>query len=106
MAAIAHYVAAHDLKVSAFYLSNVEQYLLTRAGGFAAYERNVEALPRDGKSVIIRSYFGRFGRSHPLAVAGRNSTSMIEPIDGFVKRYRAGQITTYADLVFSGFVTP
>ena len=106
MAAIARYIATHGFKVSAFYLSNVEQYLLTRDGGFAAYERNVDALPRDAQSVIIRSYFGRFGRSHPLAVPGHNSTSMIETIDSFVRRYRAGQIATYADLVFSGFVPP
>jgi YD repeat-containing protein len=106
MAAIARYIAAHGLQVSAFYLSNVEQYLLTREGGFAAYARNVDALPRDAKSVIIRSYFGRFGRSHPLAVPGHNSTSMIETIDSFVKRYRSGQIVTYADLVFSGFIAP
>jgi len=106
MAAIARYVTAHGLKVSAFYVSNVEQYLLTREGGFATYERNVDALSRDAKSVIIRSYFGRFGRPHPLAVPGHNSTSMIETMDSFVKRYRAGQIVTYADLVFSGFITP
>lgn len=106
--AIGAYAAEHSLNVSAFYLSNVEQYLLTRDGGFDVYARNVKALPHDSTGVIIRSYFGRFGMSHPLFVpgAGNISTSMIEPIDTFLRTYAAGEIRTYGDLVFSGYVTP
>jgi hypothetical protein len=106
--AIGQYAAEHHLRVSAFYLSNVEQYLLTREGGFPEFARNVGALPRDSTSVIIRSYFGRMGRIHPLYVpsAGGVSTSMIEPIDSFLRRYADGEIRNYADLVFTGFITP
>ena len=106
--AIGQYAAEHSLKVSAFYLSNVEQYLMTRDGGFDAYARNVKALPRDSTSVIIRSYFGRFGRTHPLFVPGVTniSTSMIEPIDTFVRAYDAGEIRTYPDLVFGRYIAP
>ena len=61
-----------------------------RDGGFDAYAQNVKTLPRDSTSVIIRSYFGRFGTTHPLYVPapGNISTSMIEPIDSFVARVR------------------
>ena len=106
--AIGEYAAEHGLRVSAFYLSNVEQYLINRDGGFDEYARNMRALPHDSTSVIIRSYFGRFGMTHPLYVPGRYtlSTSMIEPIDSFLRRVAAGEIRTYADLVFSGFVKP
>ncbi|HEX4683965.1 MAG TPA: hypothetical protein VH277_14700 [Gemmatimonadaceae bacterium] len=106
--AIGEYAAEHHLHVSAFYLSNVEQYLLTREGGFPEFARNVATLPHDSTSVIIRSYFGRSGGLHPLYVpsAGNVSTSMIEPIDSFLRRYAAGEIRGYADLVFSGFITP
>jgi hypothetical protein len=106
--AIGQYAGEHSLKVSAFYLSNVEQYLMTRDGGFDAYARNVKALPRDSTSVIIRSYFGRFGRTHPLFVPGVTniSTSMIEPIDTFVRAYDAGEIRTYPDLVFGRYIAP
>jgi hypothetical protein len=106
--AIAAYASERGLVVSAFYLSNVEQYLINRDGGFDEYARNVRALPRDSASVIIRSYFGRFGMTHPLYVPGRFSlsTSMIEPIDSFLKRVAAGEVRTYADLVFNGYVKP
>jgi hypothetical protein len=106
--AIGEYSAEHHLKVSAFYLSNVEQYLLTREGGFPEFARNVGTLPHDSTSVIIRSYFGRLGRVHPLYVpsAGNVSTSMIEPIDSFLRRYANDEIRNYADLVFNGFITP
>jgi hypothetical protein len=106
--AIGQYAAEHGLRISAFYLSNVEQYLMTRDGGFDAYARNVKLLPHDSTSVIIRSYFGRFGRSHPLFVPGAMniSTSMIEPIDSFLRAYAAGEIRTYSDLVFARYVTP
>ena len=106
--AIGEYAAEYGLRVSAFYLSNVEQYLINRDGGFDEYARNVRALPHDSTSVIIRSYFGRFGLTHPLYVPGRYtlSTSMIEPIDSFLRRVAAGEIRSYADLVFNGYVKP
>ncbi len=106
--AIAAYAAEHAMKVSAFYLSNVEQYLMTRDGGFDAYARNVRLLPHDSTSVIIRSYFGRFGRTHPLFVPGASnvSTSMVEPIDSFLRAYAAGEIRNYVDLVFGRYVAP
>jgi hypothetical protein len=106
--AIGAYATEHSLNVSAFYLSNVEQYLLTRDGGFDLYAKNVKTLPHDSTSVIIRSYFGRFGTTHPLFVPGVSSisTSMIEPIDTFLRAFAAGEIRTYSDLVFNGYVTP
>lgn len=106
--AIADYATEHHLNVSAFYLSNVEQYLMNRDGGFPEFVRNVRALPHDSTSVIIRSFFGRLGATHPLYVpaAGNLSTSMIEPIDSFLKRFAAGEIRTYYELVFSGFISP
>lgn len=108
MAAIGAYASERHLKVSALYVSNVEQYLLTREGGFSEFARNVGTLPHDSSGVIIRSYFGRFGRTHPLYVpaSGSVSTSMIETIDSFSRRIAAGEIRSYADLVFNGYVMP
>jgi hypothetical protein len=106
--AVGQYATEHHQVISAFYLSNVEQYLLGRDGGFDEYARNVIALPRDSTSVIIRSYFGRLGMVHPLYVpaAGNISTSMIETMDSFAKRYAGGELRGYADLVFGGYVKP
>jgi hypothetical protein len=105
---IGQYAADHGLNVSAFYLSNVEQYLMGRDGGFDEYAKNVKILPHDSTSVIIRSFFGRFGASHPLYVAGRGSvsTSMIEPINSFLRAFAAGELTSYSALVFDRYVKP
>lgn len=105
---IARYATENNLAVSAFYLSNVEQYLIQRDQGFDRYVANVKALPHNAQSVIIRSYFGRFGQTHPLYVPapGNVSTSMIEPIDSFLRRVSAREIGGYPDLVFAGYITP
>ena len=68
----------------------------------------MKTLPHDSTAVIIRSYFGRFGVAHPLFMPGRGaiSTSMIERFDSFLKRFQAGEIRGYPDLVFNGFVAP
>jgi hypothetical protein len=106
--AIGAYARSHDMKLSAFYLSNVEQYLMTRQGGFDVYVENLRTLPRDSTSVVIRSYFDHFGQSHPLAnpASGSRSVSMIEPIDELLREFDAGEIRDYSDLVYHGYVRP
>jgi hypothetical protein len=105
--AIGTYALEHGLKVSAFYLSNVEQYLMGRDGGFDEYVKNVKALPHDTTSVIIRSYFGR-GMPHPLYVpsAGNVSVSMVETMNSFLRAYAAGELTSYSAVVFERYVKP
>jgi hypothetical protein len=62
---IGKYLKTNDAIVSAFYLSNVEQYL-SQDGKTAAFLGNVAALPLDESSTFIRSGggfgFGGFGR--------------------------------------------
>ncbi|MEO6877361.1 MAG: hypothetical protein ABI205_02690, partial [Gemmatimonadaceae bacterium] len=110
MKALTQYVTEHHLNVSAFYLSNVEQYLMGRDGGFDSYAHNVSQLPHDSTSVIIRSYFGgRFGiNRHPLYVPfrGNLSTSLVERMDSFNQAYAAGEIKSYLALVSSRYITP
>jgi hypothetical protein len=63
--AVADFLRAHGLTVSAFYISNVEQYLfnprMSRApggqeinGGWHAFFDNLETLPIDDRSVLLR----------------------------------------------------
>ena len=105
--AIGAYALEHGLKVAAFYLSNVEQYLMGRDGGFDEYVKNVRTLPHDSTSVIIRSYFGR-GMPHPLyvPVAGNVSVSMVETMNSFLRAYAAGELTSYSAVVFERYVKP
>jgi len=55
---IGAYLKAHGATVSAFYLSNVEQYL-DQDGKWSMFCRNVAALPLDPMSTFIRSSSGR-----------------------------------------------
>jgi hypothetical protein len=54
------FLKAYGLTVSAFYLSNVEQYL-EQSGTWGAFCRNVATLPLDGASTFIRSTNGGRG---------------------------------------------
>jgi len=97
--AIARELAASRDSVSAFYTSNVEYYLWGD-GTFDAFARNVAALPRADRSVIIRSYFGRqFGDQHPLATPGSNSVQLLHSLGDFTRRWRGGGWTSYRALV-------
>jgi hypothetical protein len=58
--AIGRYLKAHGATVGAFYLSNVEQYLV-QDGIWDTFCRNVATLPLDGTSTFIRSQNGGGG---------------------------------------------
>ena len=73
--------------VSAFYVSNVEQYLFGDGQAQAFYE-NVATLPMDSSSVFIRPYSmrrGGSGRTNALALPDRR----VHP--GVARRAGAGQ---------------
>lgn len=94
---IGRYLAQHNENVAAFYTSNVEQYLF-QGGTFARFAANVGALPYDGNSVIIRSYFP-YGRPHPQAVPGYLSIQLLQPFSAFLAVQRAGGYRSYRELV-------
>jgi hypothetical protein len=56
--AVATYLKAHEATVTAFYLSNVEQYLY-QDGKWNTFCRNFATLPLDPSSTFIRSMTGR-----------------------------------------------
>jgi hypothetical protein len=98
-------IRSRGLVVSALYMSNVEQYLF-RDAAFDAFAANVKTLPRDEKSVMIRSVFGGRGGYggyawHPLSVPGYNSTQLLQFMDAFVADFDAGRLRIYNDLLNS-----
>jgi hypothetical protein len=58
--AVGSYLRQHGMVVSAFYVSNVEQYL-RQDGLWGRFCTNANGLPVDGSSVFIRSTRGGFG---------------------------------------------
>jgi hypothetical protein len=67
--AIGRTIASRGERVSAFYISNVESYLY-RDGAYGRFTANLSGLPRDARSVMIRSIFG-----------GASSTSAVLSMD-------------------------
>jgi hypothetical protein len=104
MTAIGRYLTERGERVSAFYTSNVEQYLF-RGDTFARFAGNVEALPHDERSVLIRSYFP-YGRPHPQAVPGYLSVQLLQTFGAFLGAQRAGGFRSYGDLVTRDLLPP
>jgi hypothetical protein len=80
--------------VSAFYLSNVEQYLFQDSKAQAFYD-NVATLPTNSKSVFIRPYSMRgFGRgSYPnYPTNPADAVRSICPIENFLTAVKAGRV--------------
>ena len=87
--AIAQYLKTHDTLVSAFYVSNVEQYLFPDK--VARFYSNVEALPLDSSSTFIRAANQRT----PVGLF----VSMLSPINDVLAAFKVGQLKVFADVV-------
>jgi hypothetical protein len=93
---VGDYLREHKAIVTAFYLSNVEQYLFMDDGG-ARFYKNVATLPLDSTSTFIRSVFngmGYRGYSSPMR-AQQLLASMLQQ----VKLFNDGKITSYEDVI-------
>ena len=104
-AAIAAWMTGSGEKLSALYASNVEQYLF-RDNGFDVFAENVERLPRDARSVIIRSCFTFCRNGHSHAVSGFYSVQMVQLVDSFAALHAAHQLNSYFDVVTRGLLPP
>ena len=93
---IGEYLRQHGASVTAFYVSNVEQYLY-QDGVFDDFARNVATLPVDGSSTFIRSVWTRFGYQGRLLGPDNRATALY-PIRTFVRDFEDGLLQSYYDL--------
>jgi hypothetical protein len=93
--AVGDYLRAHNATVTAFYLSNVEQYLFQQGDDWRKWFENVATLPLDSASTFIRS--GRGGTS--AGVIGL--ASMLASMQEQVRLFREGKLLTYYDVINS-----
>jgi len=92
---IGRVLSERNEKLSVLYVSNVEFYLM-RDDSFDRWARTVAALPRDWRSVIVRSYFPGFAAPpHPDNVPGYRSTQRVQRLDDFVAGERRGGWESY-----------
>jgi len=102
LAAIGDYLRKGGLTVTAFYTSNVEQYLFQN-GVFSGFAENVRKLPITDKSVFIRAVPNtRF--THPAQMPGHRTTTLLQQLTVFLKDFDEGRYQTYSDLVLTHFI--
>jgi hypothetical protein len=91
--AVAGYLNARGAVVSAFYTSNVENYLF-QSGAWGRFAQNVAALPIDSSSTFIRACFDSCA-----SVPGSRSTTLLDPIAVLLKDFNEGKVRTYRDVL-------
>lgn len=92
--AVAGYLKQHDTLVSAFYTSNVEQYLFLQ-GNWRKFYNNVAELPVGPDSTFIRWIPKGNRYSTP---SKRNNTALC-PISEFMEAFNAGDIRNYREVL-------
>ncbi len=104
LAAIGDYLRKNDLTVTAYYLSNVEQYLFD-GSSFDGFARNIKKLPLTDKSLFIRAVFN-MRYSHPAGLPGHLSTTLMQQMTVFLKDYDEGIYRSYGDVIFTHYISP
>jgi hypothetical protein len=95
---IGRYLREHDATVTAFYTSNVEQYLF-QGDGWRKFFVNVAMLPVDEHSMFVRAYFSRAGFRVPPLGPGLQSTTLLDPIPGLLDAFSNGEVRSYYDVI-------
>ncbi len=103
--AVSAYLKEHNTTVTAFYTSNVEQYLFrSEDSSWKRFYTNVSTLPVDERSVFIRAVVRtRFGELSPVPVI-RPGVSHLEtalyPIADLIAAFKSEMIQNYYDIVY------
>jgi hypothetical protein len=95
--AVGRYLKAQGATVSAFYTSNVEQYLFRDGDAWRRFFVNVGTLPVDGSSTFIRSVNRGFGYQ-PYGGPGRRAQTGLCRIADLLKAFDEGKIYSYNDV--------
>ena len=97
--AVGAWVRERNATITAFYTSNVEQYLFQQGDDWRRFFGNVASLPVDERSTFIRAVFNyTYLRDQPPG-PGPRSVTLLHPIGEAVKAYNEGKILSYYDVV-------
>ncbi len=104
LASVGDYLKKNGYTVSAFYVSNVEQYLFQN-GVFSGFAANVKKLPINEESVIIRAV-PLMRQEHPAQINGHYITTLLQKVSVFIKDFEQGLHTDYWELVTTNYISP
>jgi hypothetical protein len=94
---VATYLKEHHAIVTAFYLSNVEQYLFQQEDDWRKFYTNVGTLPLDSTSTFIRSVFNNMGYYSPgSSIRGQQ---LLASMLAQVKAFNEGKLISYSDVI-------
>ena len=96
--AVGQYVRDNGATVTAFYTSNVEQYLF-QSDDWRKFFSNVGTLPLDSASTFIRAVFNYTTMPNSSTTPGPRSRTMLAPIAEQVKLVGEGRIGAYYDVI-------
>jgi len=99
---VGNYLRARNATVSAFYLSNVEQYLFRQGDEWSRFYTNVSKLPLEANSTFIRSATNRGGYPVPSgagANAGGLMVQLVASMQELVQAFKDGKVTQYGDVL-------
>jgi hypothetical protein len=96
--AVGQYVRDHGATVTAFYTSNVEQYLF-QSDDWKKFFGNVATLPVDTSSTFIRAVFNFTTMPSQTGTPGPRSRTMLASIADQVQAFTEGRIQSYWDVI-------
>jgi hypothetical protein len=99
---IGQFVKDHGATVTAFYTSNVEQYLFQQGDEWRRFLSNVGTFPLDASSTFIRSSHFAYssGSVQPTRqLTGGNFVQLLCPMADLVRNFNQGRIQDYDDVI-------
>jgi hypothetical protein len=98
--AVGQYLKERKATVTAFYLSNVEQYLFNQGDDARNFFENVAALPIDSTSTFIRSVFNMtpYART-PITGPYMRGQQMLASMREQLALFKDGKLTSYFDVI-------
>jgi hypothetical protein len=106
--AIGDYLRSHDAAISAFYTSNVEQYLFMNPTDWGNFYRNVASIPSEPASVFIRAVIQRPAGEftvQPLLREGYRLETVLHSVPELVTKFSEAGIRDYGDVLRTGNLT-
>jgi hypothetical protein len=95
--AVGRYVKDHGAMVTAFYTSNVEQYLFQQGDDWQRFYANVATLPLDSTSTFIRSLSN--GNGFRPGSPNSRSIQLLSSVLETLKAVQDGRVQTYYDMI-------
>ena len=95
---VAKYLKDNKATVTAFYTSNVEQYLF-QSDAWRGFFANLAQLPVDSSSTFLRAVFNTGGNRLQSSPSGPRSVTLRASIAESVKAFNEGRITSYFDVI-------